>query len=84
MTSRKWLDVPVELVPISELYATQPGVLFAALIDPQEPVGGDSFPHVAVCPTTGRYLLEDGHHRILRDAMRGLRITEARVLRLAP
>lgn len=82
MTSVKWLEVPVEIVPISQLYATQDGVYFDALLEVADPVGGDRFPHVAM-DAHGCYLLEDGHHRVLRAALAGRAAIAARVLRPA-
>lgn len=82
MSSAKWLEVPVEEVFLSELYATQDGVYFDALINPANPVGGDRFPHVAV-DAQGRYLLEDGHTRCVRAALAGGKMIEVRMLRPA-
>lgn len=46
MTSAKWLGVPLQMVRIGDLIATQPGLLIEALAGPTSPVGGDAFPHV--------------------------------------
>ena len=54
------------------------GVLFHALIDDCEPVGGDPVPHVI--DFDGRLYLEDGHHRVVRAALAGRSTIEARVL----
>lgn len=82
MTSAKWLSVPARELYISDLTATQPGVLFHALAGKPAPVGGDALPHV-IAWRDGLYL-EDGHHRVMRAALAGqLRIT-ARVLQVAP
>lgn len=46
-SSATWLNVPVEVVQISDLVATQPGVLLHALTDDVSvPYGGDLYPHV--------------------------------------
>lgn len=79
MTSARWLTVlPYEL-PIEALTATQPGVLFHALTDSAPaPVGGDELPHVIAWRR--ELYLEDGHHRVMRAALRGERTVTARVL----
>lgn len=69
MTSAKWRNVPSQTVFIADLTATQPGVLFAGLIEDREPEGGDPYPHVV--KWGGRLYLEDGHHRVMRAALRG-------------
>ena len=68
-TSASWLLVPVRVVSIKNLIATQPGLLFEALITPTLPIGGDPLPHVI--EFEGKQYLEDGHHRVIRAAMRG-------------
>ena len=79
MSSAKWLAVPSRMVLIRELVATQPGVLLHALADGHGPaVGGDTLPHVIAW--SGRLFLEDGHHRVVRAALRGATEVEARVL----
>lgn len=78
LTSALWLDVPSRLVHIADLTLTQPGVLFAPLIEPGTPVGGDHLPHVI--DYGGRLYLEDGHHRVMRAALLGELHVEARVL----
>lgn len=78
MSSAKWLTIPTELVRLADLFATQPGVYFEALIKPGMPVGGDEYPHV-VC-WHGESFLEDGHTRAMRAALRGEYLIEARVL----
>lgn len=80
MTTQRWIDeIPVQVVPIAELVATQPGVLLQALIDPApESHSGDPLPHVL--QFDGRLYLEDGHHRAVRARLRGQRYLYARVL----
>lgn len=79
MSSATWLQVPIEEVFITQLYACQDGVLFEALINPRTPIGGDRYPHIVA--HGGRLLIEDGHHRVTRAALAGERMIEARVLR---
>jgi hypothetical protein len=82
MTSALWLSVPVRLVYIDELVATQPHLHIAALTeDPRVPVGGDEYPHVV--QWRGELYLEDGHHRAVRAMMRGERAIEVRLLDVA-
>jgi len=80
MTSKKWLKVETESIPVSMLIATQPGVLLHALSEEYsgEPIGGDKHPHVIYW--RGEYYLEDGHHRVLRAMLRGEKSVEVRVL----
>ena len=78
MTSRKWLEVPTQLVTIRDLIATQPGVYLRALMDPQLPVGGDPLPHVIAW--AGELYLEDGHHRAMQAHLSGAKTMLARVL----
>jgi hypothetical protein len=78
MSSQRWLTLPATTVAIAELVATQPGVLFQALLEPGEPVGGDPLPHVI--HWQGRMYLEDGHHRVTRALIDGHHTIEARVL----
>lgn len=78
-TSATWLNVPVEVIQISDLVATQPGVLLRALRDDApEPVGKDPFPHVILYD--GIHYLEDGHHRVVRARLAGRHSIEARLL----
>ena len=80
MTSKKWLKVKTVNVKISDLIATQPGVLLHALsLDWREtPVGGDKYPHVI--SWRGELYLEDGHHRVIRSLLKGKRKVKVRVL----
>jgi hypothetical protein len=80
MTSLAWLRIPTELIQIRHLIATQPGVYFEALIRPRTPVGGDEYPHVIFWRDDA--YLEDGHTRVIRAALRGESMIEARVLRV--
>lgn len=78
MTTAKWKQLDTELVRISDLWATQPGVYFEALINPKPPIGGDDYPHVVV--HGGEAYLEDGHTRVTRAALAGEYLVECRVL----
>lgn len=80
-TSATWKSVPVDTVLISDLVATQDGVLFHALgQDAPEPVGGDTYPHVIL--HEGTYYLEDGHHRVVRARLAGQDEVHVRLLEL--
>lgn len=78
-TSATWKKIPTRTVVIKHLWATQPGILFDAIIRPEaEAVGGDSFPHVI--EWDGKMYLEDGHHRVVRAALAGRTTIEVRYL----
>jgi hypothetical protein len=82
MTSLKWLAVHTRDVYIADLVATQPGVLFHALVeDPRVPVGADPYPHVV--EWRGVMYLEDGHHRAMRALLRGERAIRVRYLKVS-
>lgn len=81
-TSATWKKIPTRPVAIKDLWATQPGLLFAALIAPaEESVSGDPFPHVI--EFDGTLYLEDGHHRVARAALQGRTTIEVRYLVVA-
>ncbi|QAY16195.1 hypothetical protein SEA_SONALI_83 [Arthrobacter phage Sonali] len=70
MTSQKWQEVPARSFLISDLIATQPGVLLHALAeDHQGSHSGDHLAHVV--EWEGRFYLEDGHHRAVRARLNG-------------
>lgn len=79
MTSETWREVPVQLVRLDKLVATQMGVYFDALLDPRDPIGGDDLPHVV--DWGGELYLEDGHHRAVRIMLQGGNLMKARVFR---
>lgn len=81
LSSATWRDVPAVDVKIADLVATQPGVLFEALAADAAPVGGDPLPHVI--EWRGERYLEDGHHRVVRAALRGAESVLARLLLVA-
>ena len=75
-----WIvNVPVSWVRISDLIATQPGVLLEHLKETGEHYSytGDPVPHVVIW--NDKKYLEDGHHRVVRAALRGQVYVEARV-----
>lgn len=84
MTTERWMtEIPVEVVRIGELIATQSGVLLHALMEPApESRSGDPTPHVL--RFNGRLYLEDGHHRVVRARLRGQLYVYARVLSVSP
>lgn len=79
LTTQRWIDeVPIKVVRISDLIATQNGVYLHALLpDFNEPYGKDPYPHVVYW--ANELWLEDGHHRVLRDIIDGETVTTARV-----
>lgn len=85
MSTQRWMDeVPVSVVEIRDLIATQDAVALAALVD--DYVRGDRGheidPHPHVIDWGGRLYLEDGHHRAIRALLRGHTHLEARVLQV--
>lgn len=80
MTSEKWLSVYPKVVKIKDLIATQDGVYLEPIIRRTPPVGGDQYPHIIIWQ--GKLYLEDGHHRVVRRAMKGCSDVTARVLDL--
>lgn len=76
-----WREVPVRSVFLHDLWATQDGVYFHAIIgNPQVPHSGDRFIHVVRYQDKNWIL--DGHHRVVRAALRGDGYIRARVLSL--
>lgn len=70
LTSELWADVPLQYVVFDDLTTTQDGVLLHVLLDCERtPFSGDTFPHVVA--HDGSLYLEDGHTRVVRDALRG-------------
>lgn len=78
MTTAKWAHIPTRDVTITDLIATQPGILLRALTEENTPIGGDLIPHVI--NWQGNLYLEDGHHRAMRALLAGQRTLTARVL----
>lgn len=79
LTTQGWIDqVPPQYVPIRTLWATQPHLHTHALTTTHTPTHGtDDLPHVI--HWAGEYYIEDGHHRIIRAALRGHSMIRARV-----
>lgn len=80
LTADTWYQQPTGFFRIATLTATQPGVLFEALIAEPDPVGGDPLPHVVV--HGGRTYLEDGHTRVVRALIAGRPMIRARYVEL--
>lgn len=76
MTTAKWLTLPVREFLISELIATQPGILLHALAEDHVHLYGDPHPHVV--EWENEYYLEDGHHRVFKALLRGEKTIRAR------
>lgn len=70
LTSRTWLNQPVQVFEIATLWASQPGVHFATLLAAtSDPFIWDAYPHVVIW--NGQHVIEDGHHRIVRALIGG-------------
>lgn len=68
LTTARWAaEVPVETVRFADLWLTQAGVNVPALFGLTDRVS-DVYPHVVRWQTMR--LLEDGHHRVVRAALR--------------
>ena len=81
MSSQKWLDVPVRIVCVDTLIATQLHLYLKDLINPpKRSFSGDEHPHVV--HYDGKWYLEDGHHRVVRAYLGGENCVAARVLEL--
>jgi hypothetical protein len=79
-TSRWKTDVPIEPVEFKNLILTQDGVYIAKLFYPVDPLCLD-YPHVVAY--SGRMWLEDGHHRVTAEAVRGATSMLMRVYRMS-
>lgn len=80
MSTAIWKNIRIWDVQIKDLVATQSGVYFKDLISDAPSISGDEFPHVILFEDT--YYLEDGHHRVVKAALSGREVIQARVLRL--
>lgn len=79
LTTRGWREVRTRYVPISELVATQDHLKITALApDFRGSHSGDPLVHVV--KHEGVFYLEDGHHRVVREALAGASHVNARVL----
>lgn len=76
LSTQTWLHVPLNWVKMSDLIATQPGIMFDGILHPQKQV--DPHPHVVVWDD--EFYLEDGHHRVVRQMIQGVELLHARVL----
>lgn len=81
LSPAKWRDVPAKYVPIAELTSTR-AALSIARLDPEyrEPHTADRLVHVVVWQ--GALYIEEGHHRVAREALAGASHVNARVLNL--
>ena len=77
LTTATWMLVPPTVVLISELIATQKHLHLASLVKDSPSMGADPLPHVVLW--RGGLYVEDGHHRIVKAAMRGKTHVVARV-----
>lgn len=76
-----WAAAPVETLAIRGLIATRAHLTIAALrADHQGTRSGD--PLARVVKWGGEYYVEEGHHRVAREALAGSALVRARVLDL--
>jgi hypothetical protein len=81
LSPAKWREVSTKYVPIGELHATRAALSIAALApDYREPHTADRLVHVVVWE--GKLYIEEGHHRVAREALAGATHVNARVLNL--
>lgn len=81
LSTALWAGVPVEAVAVRALIATQ-GHLHIAALRPEHRGSHSGDPLVHVVKWRGELYLEDGHHRIVREALAGSAVVRARVLDL--
>lgn len=62
-------EVQLDYVTFAELWLIQDGVLIAPLFDDRLSPESDHYPHAV--RHDDRLFLEDGHHRVVRCALRG-------------
>lgn len=81
LTSARWRsEVDPMPVYLCDLWLTQTGVRIAPLFGVTDgPASADIFPHVVAW--AGELYLEDGHHRVVREALAGTRVMRMRVHR---
>ncbi len=78
LTTEKWREVPVTSVYLQDLHLTQTGVLIGPLFGIRDTAGStDAYPHVV--SWRGELYLEDGHTRVVYQALSGTRVMRMRV-----
>jgi hypothetical protein len=74
-----WSDIEPEPLAFAELWLTQDRLTVTAMMG-LATYSTDSAPRVVF--HRGRYLLEDGHHRVIRAALRGATSMPMRIFRV--
>lgn len=79
LTTARWkAEVPTMVVYFTDLWLTQNGVRITPLFGvKEEHASADTYPHVV--SWQGELYLEDGHHRVVREALFGIRSMRMRV-----
>jgi hypothetical protein len=78
LTTALWQQIPVKSVYIQDLHLTQTGVLIGPLFGFRDGNGStDTYPHVV--SWRGELYLEDGHTRVVYQALAGTRVMRMRV-----
>lgn len=80
LNTASWRAVAVHQVPIRALTATRGDLKISALAPGLTSTSGDPLVHVV--KWQGEHYLEDGHHRVVREAIAGSTLVVARVLDL--
>jgi hypothetical protein len=81
LTTTQWMDIPTQFVRIADLYATQHHLHVHALTTTPPPTyGPDPIVHIVIWQ--GMQCIEDGHHRVVRAALKGHSHIRARVIQL--
>lgn len=78
MTTDRWMDeITPRRIAISDIILVQDSLDIEALVKGNGTHSGDPYPHVIAWG--GLLWLEDGHHRVVRDALMGATHVEARL-----
>lgn len=78
LTTERWMnEVNPRRIAIEDVILVQDQLDLEALVKANGTVGGDPFPHVIAWG--GLLWLEDGHHRVVRDAIMGATHFEGRL-----
>lgn len=81
LTTAGWQAVAQIIeIQLDVLRFTQRGVWLEALLTAPPPVSGDPLPHVVLWQ--GTYYLEDGHTRVARALLQGIRSLRCRLVEI--